>query len=139
MPNLLIYIGTREGIKKVDAKAGRGKSNWPVGESTHIEEDVFYILVYLQTPSNIKSNVAPEYFVVSGKEILKENLIHSWEGGRRGIKYKDLKKPEYEERWDKLGLPEDAVNLSFYRQVVKISFDDIHFLEKRGAEPVIVD
>ena len=104
-----IYAETKGGTKKVDAKAGRAKSNWPIGESTRIEEDVYYIFVYLQTSSKIRRNVAPEYFVVSGKEILEENLIRDWKGGRHGIMYKTLNKSDYKERWDKLGLPAQPI------------------------------
>ena len=100
-----IYVETQDRIQKVDAKAGRAKSNWPIGETTHIEEDVYYIFVYLQTLSRIKENVAPEYFVVSGKEILDNELIRKWAGRRRGILYRALNTPDYIERWDKLGLP----------------------------------
>lgn len=99
-----IYVGTREGVKKVDAKAGRGKTNFPIGKTTHIEQDVYYIFVYLQTASKIKENVAPEYFVISGDQILSQNLVRNWSGGRRGITYGDLKH-NYEEKWSLLPPP----------------------------------
>ena len=101
-----IYVETQDGTKKVDAKAGRAKTNWPIGETTRIEKDAYYIFVYLQTLSKIKEGVAPEYFVVSGKEILDNELIRQWAGRRRGILYKALKTPDYFQRWDKLGLPQ---------------------------------
>jgi len=43
-----IYAGTQQGVIEVDAKAGRGKGNWPIGISS-VKEGVYYIFVYLQT------------------------------------------------------------------------------------------
>ena len=98
-----IYVDARERTIKVDAKAGRGKGNWPIKKSS-VEEDVYYIFVYLQTPNKIKENVAPEYFVVSGKEILSKNLIRTWKT-RQGVTYSTLNTTDYKERWDKLPQP----------------------------------
>jgi len=100
-----IYAETQNGRIKVDAKAGRTKSNWPIGETTHIEKDVYYIFVYLQSLNKIRENVAPEYFVVYGKEIIDNELIREWAGGRRGVTYRSLNTHDYVQRWDKLGLP----------------------------------
>lgn len=98
-----IYAGTQQGVVEVDAKAGRGKGNWPIGMSS-IKEGVYYIFVYLQTENKIKKNIAPEYFVVTGREILSESLITTW-NDRQGITYSTLNTEDFKERWDKLPLP----------------------------------
>jgi hypothetical protein len=98
-----IYADTRVGTIKVDAKAGRMKGNWPVAESS-VNEDVYYIFVYLQTQNRIKNSVAPEYFVVSGKDILSKKLIRTWKT-RQGIRYSTLNTDDYKERWDNLPQP----------------------------------
>jgi hypothetical protein len=98
-----IYADTRVGTIKVDAKAGRTKGNWPVAESS-VNEDVYYIFVYLQTQNRIKNSVAPEYFVVSGKDILSKKLIRTWKT-RQGIRYSTLNTDDYKERWDNLPQP----------------------------------
>lgn len=99
-----IYVETQEGVKKVDAKAGRGKSNFPIGKTTHIERDVYYIFIYLQDRDKIEENIAPEYFILSGKHIVSENLVRDWKGGRRGIMYSDLKR-DFEGTWSLLPPP----------------------------------
>ena len=98
-----IYAGAREYVLKVDAKAGRRKGNWPIAKSS-INEDVCYIFVYLQDKNRIKNNIAPEYFVVSGKEIISKNLVETWQT-RQGIRYSTLNTNNYKERWDKLPPP----------------------------------
>ena len=98
-----IYADARKRTIKVDAKAGRGKGNWPIEES-YVDKDVYYIFVYLQTQNRIKKNVAPEYFVVSGEEILSKKLIRTWKT-RQGITYSTLNTADYKERWDKLPQP----------------------------------
>lgn len=98
-----IYADVGNSTIKVDAKAGRGKSNWPI-EKSRVDENVYYIFVYLQTRNRIRRNVAPEYFVVSGEEILSKELIRTWRT-RQGIRYSTLNTAEYKERWDKLPQP----------------------------------
>ncbi|MCP8315780.1 MAG: hypothetical protein H3Z51_02815 [archaeon] len=98
-----IYANAQERVIKVNAKAGRGKGNWPITKNS-VNEDVYYIFVYLQTQNKIKNNVAPEYFVVSGKEILSKNLIRTWKT-RQGIRYSTLNTDDYKERWGKLPPP----------------------------------
>lgn len=94
-----IYVDTKEGIIKVDAKGGRGKGNWPIAKSA-VKQDVYYIFVYLQ---NINDK-PPEYYIASGKEIISKNLIKTWKT-RQGITYSDLNKGSYREGWDKLPPP----------------------------------
>jgi len=98
-----IYASARERVIKVDAKAGRRKGNWPIAKDS-VNEDVYYIFVYLQDQNKIKNNIAPEYFVVSGKEIISKNLVKTWET-RQGIRYPTLNTNNYKERWDKLPPP----------------------------------
>lgn len=100
-----IYAGTKEGVKKVDAKAGRGKTNWPTQGKEHIKEDVYYVFVYLGSPREINQNVSAEYFVVLGKD-LKDKVV-SWAGGtRHGVLYKSVR--NYKDGWTKLGTPPSA-------------------------------
>ena len=98
-----IYAESKNGIIKIDAKAGRTKTNWPVREDS-IKKDSYYIFVYLQTDQKIKSNIPSEYFIVSGKEILTKKLIVTWRT-RQGIPYNTINTSQYKERWDKLTAP----------------------------------
>jgi len=95
-----IYAESTKGILKVDAKAGRSKGNWPINENA-AKKDVYYIFVHIQTEKKIKNNTPPEYFIVTGKEILSKKLINTW-GERQGIKYSTLNSKKYRENWDKL-------------------------------------
>ena len=94
----------------IDVKASRYKTSWPVGK---IEKTLYYIFVHLQTLDETNKNMPPEYFIVSGKEILDKKLLIKWTN-MSGVKYKDLNtkstkddKEEwnYKERWNKLPLP----------------------------------
>ena len=96
-----IYAETQEGMKKIDAKAGRAKGNWPVNEHS-LQLDVFYIFVHLGTDNQIKNNDPPEYFIVTGNEIKSQNLVETW-GTRTGIRYQAL--ANFKGRWDKLPAP----------------------------------
>ena len=98
-----IYAESSGGVIKIDAKAGRAKGNWPITKN-NVQADVFYIFVHLQTEKQIESNLPPEYFIVSGAEIISERLIKSW-GTRQGVKYQDLNNETYRENWDKLPRP----------------------------------
>jgi len=97
-----IYAGTRGEVVKVDAKAGRSKGNWPITKDS-IEEDTFYIFVFLQAKRGINRNLAPEYFVAKGEELLPSK-IETW-GTRQGVKYSSLNNKDFKDRWDKLPLP----------------------------------
>ena len=100
-----IYADSKDGPIKIDAKAGRTKTNWPINESA-VSKDQYYIFVYLQDENKIKENVPPEYFVVSGKELLskKKKLIAKFKV-MQGVMYQSLKEDKYKERWDKLPPP----------------------------------
>lgn len=100
-----IYAETQggKGAIRVDAKASRAKTSWPIAESS-VKGKVYYIFVYLQTKRGIAKNVPPEYFVVRGDEIKSKGLVKPWRS-MPGIPYSALKKNEYEERWDKLPPP----------------------------------
>ena len=96
-----IYAEDRNGVPfKVDAKAGRTKTNWPVLKGT-IHADVYYIFVYMGTDDQINRCQSPEYFVVTGKEIIENSLISTWQS-RQGVRYSDLNNRGYLNRWDKL-------------------------------------
>ena len=94
-----IYADTRDGVIRVDAKAGRAKSNWPVARNS-VNRDAYYVFVYLQK----SYNKAPEYFVISGKEIISKDLIKTWQT-RQGIPYSTLHDGGYREAWEKLPPP----------------------------------
>lgn len=98
-----IYADTQMDTIRIDAKAGRAKGNWPIEEDS-IDSKMYYIFVHLQTPKKIEKNVAPEYFIVQGNEILTKQLVKGW-GTRHGIKYSTLNTSDYKGRWDKLPLP----------------------------------
>lgn len=98
-----IYASAKERVIKVDAKAGRRKGNWPIAKDS-VNEDVYYIFVYLQDKNKIRNNIAPEYFVVSGKEAISKDLVKIWKT-RQGIRYSTLDTNNYKERWDKLPPP----------------------------------
>ena len=78
-----IYAESSGGVIKIDAKAGRAKGNWPITKN-NVQADVFYIFVHLQTEKQIESNLPPEYFIVSGAEIISERHIKSW-NTRQGV------------------------------------------------------
>tara|TARA_B100000315_G_C14492653_1_gene548342 strand:+ start:570 stop:989 length:420 start_codon:yes stop_codon:yes gene_type:complete len=101
-----ILADTKKGVIKIDAKAGRTKGNWPISKDS-IEKDMYYIFVYLQTFKEIENNKAPEFFIVSGREILNKKLVTRWKT-RQGIRYSDLKNKKYKERWDKLPKPKES-------------------------------
>ncbi len=96
-----IYAGTRETIIEVDAKALRGKSDWPITKES-INKKEFYIFVFLQTKREINRNNPPEYFVAKGEELLP--MIEAW-GTMQGIKYSSLNNEGFKDRWDKLPPP----------------------------------
>lgn len=98
-----IYAESSAGVLKIDAKAGRAKGNWPIAKNA-VREEMYYVFVHLRTDRMIKNNVPPEYFVVSGNEILSENLINAWQT-REGVRYRSLNTDRYRENWDKLPPP----------------------------------
>ena len=98
-----ILAEAKNTVIKIDAKAGRTKSNWPIRKES-IQNNVYYIFVYLQSDSRIRDNFPPEYFVLTGQEINKKNMVSVW-GTRQGIRYQTLKSKGYHENWDKLPPP----------------------------------
>jgi hypothetical protein len=94
-----IYADTRDGVIKVDAKAGRAKGNWPITK-TGVNRDAYYIFVYLQK----SYNKTPEYFVISGIDIIAKDFIKSWQT-RQGIPYSTLNEGGYREAWNNLPPP----------------------------------
>ena len=101
-----IFASTQKvGVIKIDVKASRYKTSWPIGK---IDDTVYYIFVYLQTEDKLRNenksnvNTPPEYFIVQGKDIISKNFIEPWRN-MPGIKYASLK--EYRERWDILPPP----------------------------------
>lgn len=59
---------------RVDAKALRSKSNCPISVA-QIDRKIYYVFVYLDSIAAIRKNSAPEYFVVSGAELIDKNMI----------------------------------------------------------------
>ena len=98
-----IYAESKSGVLKIDAKAGRAKGNWPINKE-NVQGDVYYIFVHLQPEKQVKNNLPPEYFIVSGSDIISEHLIKTW-GTRQGIRYQSLNIAAYRENWSKLPRP----------------------------------
>lgn len=98
-----IYVETRSRIVKVDAKASRHRTSWPIKEPS-VGKDVIYIFVSLGSEEEIIDNYAPIYFIVAGDEIIKKRLIRDWKS-IPGIPYQTLNVDEYKETWDKLPPP----------------------------------
>ena len=98
-----VDIVTYEGPKiRVDAKAIRGKSNWPLRKGS-VKNGIWYIFVFLQRWTNFDK--PPEYFIASGAEIKRKSLIKRW-GTREGIPYKKLNTSVFKDRWNKLPRPQ---------------------------------
>ena len=98
-----IYAETKKGVIKIDAKAGRTKGNWPIIKDS-VQNDVFYIFVHLGTDTQIKNNVPPEYFIVTGRKIRQKGLVEIWKTWQ-GIRYTTLNDKKYKESWGKLPTP----------------------------------
>ena len=98
-----IYAESMKGVVKIDAKAGRAKGNWPIKKDS-VQPDVFYIFVHMGTDNQINNNISPEYFIVTGQEIIRKDLIEIWET-RQGIRYSTLNDKNYKWSWDKLPAP----------------------------------
>jgi hypothetical protein len=98
-----IYAESEHGVLKIDAKAVRAKGNWPI-TSENVQADLFYIFVHLQTEKQIDANLPPEYFIVSGAEIISGGLIRT-RGIRQGIRYQSLNTKAFRENWSKLPQP----------------------------------
>lgn len=90
-----IYAQSENNTYRVDAKALRSRSNWPVN-SANINSTVIYVFVYLGNKTNIKNNVPPEYFIVNGSVL--PTLITRWKG-RSGVTYKTLNGSKHKNDW----------------------------------------
>jgi hypothetical protein len=88
---------------RVDARAVRTKTNWPVSERS-IQDDVYYIFVYLGPEGQIDKNESPEYFIVKGTELKTHGLITTWQFRQR-VHYSALCNDQYKDNWKKLPLP----------------------------------
>jgi len=87
----------------VDAKASRVKTDWLISGKA-VRKDIFYIFVYLRKAEEVNKNLAPEYFIAKGEELLSRGLIKYW-GNMQGVQYSSLNTTDYKERWDKLPSP----------------------------------
>lgn len=94
-----IFAETASGKYCIDAKALRGKSNWPISRP-QIRDDVIYVFVYLGTESAVAANEAPEYYVVPATALLEDDLISDWGGNRSGVTYQALSTGNYRDAWD---------------------------------------
>jgi hypothetical protein len=88
---------------RVDARAGRTKTSWPVSEKS-IQDDVYYIFVYLGPEDQIGKNESPEYFIAKGTELKTQGVITTWQS-RQGVHYSALCNDQYKDNWKKLPPP----------------------------------
>ncbi len=93
-----IYAESASHTYRVDAKAIRSKTNWPMARS-QINGEVVYVFVYLGTQRAVLQNRSAEFFIVKGSEILSKNLISTWSGNRSGVTYQTLKASGFEDAW----------------------------------------
>jgi len=97
-----IFVKTSIGISEVDAKALRGKPDWPITKN-NIKKDQFYIFVLLRTRNEIIENKSPRYFIAKGAELLP--MVETWGTTMQGIRYASLNNETFENRWDKIPPP----------------------------------
>jgi hypothetical protein len=100
--DIYVEAGNRTLIK-IDAKASRSKTNWPISEKS-IRDDVFYVFVYLGSDDSIRVFSPPEYYIVLGKELKANDLISTW-NTRKGVRYASLNNNDYRDRWSKIPPP----------------------------------
>ena len=93
-----IFAQSTKTIYRIDAKAVRAKTNWPLNRES-VDKNIIYVFVYLGTEKAIKKNEPPEYYVVPGRVLLSNGLISSWQGGRSGVTYKSLSQGVYRNNW----------------------------------------
>jgi hypothetical protein len=84
-----IFAQSKKATYRVDAKALRSKSNWPISPYS-IDKSVYYVFVFLGTEKQISEGASPEYFVVTGADLIENGLITQWRGNRSGVTYKAL-------------------------------------------------
>lgn len=99
-----IYAEAKQSVIRIDAKASRFKTSWPISEKS-VRSEIFYIFVNLRTAKEVDKKLPPEYFIVKGKEILSNKLVNTNWKDMQGILYSTLNTEEYKERWDKLPSP----------------------------------
>ncbi len=99
-----IHADAQKGLTfKVDVKASRYNTSWPVKvDEDQLDENLYYIFVYLRSEKEISDDKPPEYFIISAREIISRKLVTKWKN-MPGIKYNALK--DCKERWDKLPPP----------------------------------
>lgn len=90
-----IYAQSAQNTYRVDAKALRGRSNWPVN-SDNIDPGVVYVFVCLGSKRDIKNNNPPQYFIVPGNVL--PSLITHWKK-RSGVTYKKLNGSVHANNW----------------------------------------
>lgn len=93
-----IFAENHRRVYKIDAKAIRSKSNWPL-KLSGIEKDIVYVFVYLGNRHDMMFKKPVEYFIASGHEIVRDKLITEWNSGRSGVMYSTVKGTAYEARW----------------------------------------
>ena len=93
-----IFAQSTKEIYRIDAKAVRAKTNWPLNRAS-VDKNVIYVFVYLGTEKAIERNEQPEYFVVPGRLLLSNGFIQSWQGGRSGVTYQTLSQSTYRHNW----------------------------------------
>lgn len=93
-----IFAQSTKAIYRIDAKAVRTKTNWPLNQSS-VDKDLIYVFVYLGTEQAIKRNEPPEYFIVHGSAFLNNGLVTKWQGGRSGVTYQTLSQGTYKNNW----------------------------------------
>lgn len=98
MKSVDIFAQATKKVYRIDAKAVRAKTNWPLNKAS-IDKDTVYVFVYLGSEKTIDKNEPPEYFVVPGSALVRNGLIESWNGGRSGVTYKTLSQSQYKNNW----------------------------------------
>ena len=93
-----IFAQSTKAIYRIDAKAVRAKTNWPLNQSS-VDKNLIYVFVYLGTEQAINKNEPPEYFIVPGSALLNNGLVTKWQGGRSGVTYQTLSQSNYKNNW----------------------------------------
>ena len=93
-----IFAESAHATYKIDAKAVRKKTNWPLSKKG-VNRDTIYVFVYLGEET-IMQDEPPEYFIVPGHLLIDNKLIQSWRGNRSGVTYKTLKESKFRSKWE---------------------------------------
>jgi hypothetical protein len=99
-----IHADAQEGKTfRVNVKASRYRTSWPIKvDEEKVDENLYYIFVYLRSEKEISEKKPPEYFIVSAKDIISKKLVTPFKS-IPGIKYVDLR--DYEGKWGALPKP----------------------------------